>query len=91
LQALLGKAQQTRSRWEIIKEIFRFCTGSGIYADSIEEFTPVKIDWMAVAPISFTAFAVLLHPGAGRILPEIGWGAGLLTPESIRIIREEIT
>jgi predicted ATP-grasp superfamily ATP-dependent carboligase len=90
LQALLGKAQQTHSRWEIIKEIFRFCTSSGIYEGSKEEFTPVKIDWMAVVPVGITAFAVLLHPGAGRILPEIGWGSGLLTPKSIRIIRDEI-
>ena len=90
LQALLGKAQQTRSRWEIIKEIFRFCTSTGIYANSREEFTPVKIDWMAVVPVGFTAFAVLLHPGAGRILPEIGWGAGLLSPQSMRIIQDEM-
>ena len=90
LQALLGKALQTRSRWEIVKEICRFMTSSGIYEGSKEEFTPVKIDWMAFFPVAFTAFAVLSHPGSARILPALGWGAGLLTSESIRIIREEI-
>jgi len=90
LQALLGKALQTRSRIEITREIWRFLAGTGPYAGSREELTPVSLDWMCILPVGATAFAVLTHPEAARILPQRGWGAGLLTPESIRIIRDEI-
>ncbi len=91
LQALLGKALTTHSRIEIVREIYRFLTGSGPYEGSVEEFTPVKLDWMAAVPVGMTAFAVLLHPGTARILPSLGWGAGLLTPEAVRIVRDEIS
>ncbi len=90
MQALLGKALQTGSRIEIIKEIWRFCTATGIYKGSREELTPVRLDWMAFFPVAFTAAAVLAAPRTARILPEWGWGAGLLTPETIRVIRDEI-
>jgi len=90
LQALLGIATKTRSRVEIVREIFRILTGTGLYAGSREELTPVSLDWMAVIPVAAAAMAVLVHPGSADILPKSGWGAGLLTPEAIRIIREEI-
>lgn len=90
MQALLGKAVQTGSRAEIIREIWRFCTASGPYAGSREELTPVRLDWMAILPVAFTAAAVLASPKTARILPERGWGAGLLTPDAIRIIRDDI-
>lgn len=90
MQALLGKALQTGSRIEVIREIWRFCTASGPYEGSREELTPVRLDWMAFFPVAFTATAVLASPRAARVLPEWGWGAGLLTPDAIRIIRDEI-
>jgi hypothetical protein len=90
MQALLGKALQTGSRTEIIKEIWRFCTATGPYKGSREELTPIRIDWMAFFPVAATATAVLASPGTARILPERGWGGGLLTPDAIRVIRDEI-
>lgn len=90
LQALLGKALRTNSRWEIVKEIVSFCMGTGDYKGSREELTPVKLDWPAFFPVALTAFAVLVWPGSARLLPELGWGAGLLTAESLRIIRDDI-
>ncbi len=90
LQALLGIAMKTRSRIEIVREIYRFLTGTGPYAGTREELTPVRIDWKSFAPVAATATAVLAHPGSAELLPKLGWGGGLLTPEAVRIIREEI-
>lgn len=88
LQALLGAALRHNSRVEIIREIFRFMTASGEYADSVEELTPVRLDWMSALPCAATGFAVLMHPKTSHILPSLGWGAGLLTAQSIRAIEE---
>ncbi|BCJ89702.1 phosphoribosylglycinamide formyltransferase 2 [Terrihabitans soli] len=90
LQALLGAALRHNSRIEIIREIFRFMTASGEYSDSVEELTPVWLDWMSALPCAATGLAVLVYPKTSHILPSRGWGAGLLTAESIRIIRDEI-
>jgi hypothetical protein len=90
LQALLGAALRHNSRVEIVREIWRFMTASGEYENSVEELTPVTLDWMSAIPCAATGFAVLMHPKTSRILPSRGWGAGLLTPEAIRIIRDEI-
>jgi hypothetical protein len=90
LQALLGAALKHDSRIEILREIFRFMTASGEYEDSVEELTPVALDWMSLLPVAATGLSVLIHPGTSRILPARGWGAGLLTTESIRVVRDEI-
>jgi predicted ATP-grasp superfamily ATP-dependent carboligase len=90
LQVLLGAALETKSRLVVARHIWLMLTGAGPYEGSREEFTPVRLDWMAAAPVIFTALCVLAWPEAARILPERGWGAGLLTPEAIRIIRDEI-
>lgn len=88
LQALLGAALRHNSRIGIIKEIYRFMTATGEYKDSVEELTPVTLDWMSALPCAATGFAVLMHPKTSHILPSLGWGAGLLTAESIRIIED---
>jgi hypothetical protein len=90
LQALLGAALRHNSRFEIVREIVRFMTATGEYSGSVEELTPVTLDWMSALPCAATGLAVLVYPKTSHILPSRGWGAGLLTPESIRIIRDEI-
>lgn len=88
LQALLGAALRHNSRIEIVREIFRFMTASGEYEGSVEELTPIKLDWMSALPCAATGLAVLMHPKASHVLPSLGWGAGLLTAESIRVIAD---
>jgi predicted ATP-grasp superfamily ATP-dependent carboligase len=90
LQALLGAALRHNSRIGIMREIWNFMTASGEYTGSVEELTPVMLDWMSALPCAATGLAVLVHPKTSRILPSRGWGAGLLTPESVRIVRDEI-
>lgn len=91
LQALLGAALRSNSRIEIIREISRFMTASGEYQGSVEELTPVRLDWMSALPCAATGLAVLAYPRTSRILPSLGWGAGLLTAETIRTVRDEIS
>jgi predicted ATP-grasp superfamily ATP-dependent carboligase len=91
LQALLGAALKHNSRREICREIWHFMTATGQYKNSVEELTPVWLDWVSAIPCAATGLSVLVYPKTSHILPSRGWGAGLLTPESIRIIRDEIS
>lgn len=86
LQALLGCAMRTRSRRELLRECRRLLTRTGVYQGSEEELTPLRIDWPSVIPTVFAAALLLIRPGTAEQLVSRGWGAHLLTPESIRII-----
>ena len=48
---------------------------------------PVAIDWMSFVPITVAALWLLATPKAAHYLPSKGWGAQLLTPQSIRMIQ----
>ena len=51
LQALFGCAARTRSRRELALECWRLATGRGIFSDSREELTPVKMELAQRHPI----------------------------------------
>ena len=87
MQALLGTAIRTGSRMSVIAECWRLATLGGEYASSQEELTPVSLDCLSVVPFA-AAFAVLVaNPAAAHHLSKRGWGAGLLTPAALRLIR----
>jgi predicted ATP-grasp superfamily ATP-dependent carboligase len=86
LQALLGCATRDESRLSVLRECWRLLAGREAYAGSKEELTPVAIDWMSFVPPTVTAVWVLATPAAAHYLPKQGWGAQLLTPQSIRTI-----
>jgi biotin carboxylase len=90
LQALLGCAARTQSRRELAMECWRLATGRGIYSDSLEELTPVKMDWPSVIPLWAAAVWLCARPAAAQDMHKRGWGAHLLTPQSAQTIREEI-
>jgi predicted ATP-grasp superfamily ATP-dependent carboligase len=87
LQALLGCAGREKSRLSVLRESWRLFARQGPYAGSQEELTPVTIDWMSFVPPTVTAFWLLASPAAAQTLPKKGWGAQLLTPQSIRTIK----
>jgi hypothetical protein len=90
MQALLGAALRTGSRLEVVRQLWRLAAGRGEYAGSVEELTPVGLDWVSAVPATMTALLLLVNPGFARELPKRGWGSHLLTPKSIRLIEERL-
>jgi predicted ATP-grasp superfamily ATP-dependent carboligase len=89
MQALLGCASRGGTRRDIIRECWRLKTGGGPYADSAEELTPVRLDWISVVPLAMIAILLLLAPKLGVTLARGGWGSHLLDLGSIRLIESE--
>ncbi len=87
LQALLGCAAQEGSRLGVMRECWRLIAKRGRYAGSKEELTPVATDWMSFVPPTVTALWLMARPAAAHTLPQKGWGAQLLTPQTIRTIK----
>ena len=90
MQALLGCGSRGGSRREILHACWHLATGGGDYADSTEELTPLRFDWLSVVPLATVAFALLLQPRLAATLAKKGWGAHLLDLASIaRIERQD--
>jgi predicted ATP-grasp superfamily ATP-dependent carboligase len=89
MQALLGCAARDGTRREIFRECIRLAARRGPYADSVEELTPVRRDWVGAVPLAMAALALLVNPKLGGRLSKKGWGAHLLGIDGIRLIESE--
>ena len=89
MQVLLGCASRGGTRRDILCECWRLLTGRGPYADSAEELTPVRLDWISTVPLAMTAILLLLAPKLAIRLARGGWGAHLLDLRSIGLIESE--
>jgi hypothetical protein len=89
MQALLGCASRGGSRRDILRECWVLWTGGGPYAGSTEELTPVRLDWISVAPLAMIALWLLAAPKVAVTLATRGWGAHLLDLGSIKLIESE--
>jgi predicted ATP-grasp superfamily ATP-dependent carboligase len=89
MQVLLGCAARGGTRREIFREAIRVAARRGPYADSVEELTPVRRDWIGAVPLAMTALALFANPKLADTLSKKGWGAHLLGIESIRRIESE--
>ncbi len=89
MQVLLGVAARGGTRRQIFRECMRVTARRGPYADSVEELTPVRHDWISAVPLAITAQALLANPKLAGTLSKKGWGAHLLGIESIRLIESE--
>jgi hypothetical protein len=89
MQALLGCASRGGTRRDIIGECWHLMIGSGPYAGSAEELTPVRLDWLSAVPLATTAISLLAAPKSAATLAKKGWGAHLLDIGSIAIIQSE--
>jgi len=69
LQALLGCALAGGTRRDIWRECWRLATKRGPYAGSVEELTPVRLDWPSVIPELIVALRLLASPKAAHDLP----------------------
>jgi predicted ATP-grasp superfamily ATP-dependent carboligase len=88
MQALLGCALRRGTRRAVLLECFELFAGRGAYADSVEELTPVHLDWISAVPLAMTAILLLISPRLAGSLATGGWGAHLLDPRSIRLIED---
>jgi predicted ATP-grasp superfamily ATP-dependent carboligase len=89
MQALLGCASRGGTRRDMIRECWRLATGSGPYADSVEELTPVRFDCFSAGPLAMTALFLLIAPKLAASMARKGWGAHLLDISSLRQIERE--
>lgn len=90
MQALLGAADRGASRRDILAECWRLLARRGPYANSAEELTPVRRDWMSAVPAVTTALLLLTNPRWAGGLAKRGWGDHLLTLQTIQMIGDEI-
>jgi predicted ATP-grasp superfamily ATP-dependent carboligase len=89
MQALLGRASRGGTRRDMVKECWRLLTGAEPYADSTEELTPVRLDWISAVPLAMTAILLVIVPKLAGTLARQGWGAHLLDAGTIRLIESE--
>jgi predicted ATP-grasp superfamily ATP-dependent carboligase len=89
MQALLGRASQADGRRDIITESWHLVIGGGPYADSTEELTPVRLDWISAVPLAMTVISLLVAPKLSATLARRGFGAHLLDIMSVRLIESE--
>jgi predicted ATP-grasp superfamily ATP-dependent carboligase len=89
MQVLLGCAARGGTRREIFRECVRLIARRGPYAESVEELTPVRRDWISAVPLAMVALALLADSKLAGPLSKKGWGAHLLGAESIRLIEDE--
>jgi predicted ATP-grasp superfamily ATP-dependent carboligase len=90
MQALLGTALRTSSRRELIRQLWLLATRRGDYIGSVEELTPVRLDWISAVPLAMTALFLLINPALAHELPRRGFGAHLLDARTIRLIEQEV-
>jgi predicted ATP-grasp superfamily ATP-dependent carboligase len=86
MQALLGLAARGGTRRDVLRECWRLAAGREPYAASCEELTPVRSDWLSALPLAITAALLLARPQAATSRAGGGFGAHLLSLESIRRI-----
>jgi predicted ATP-grasp superfamily ATP-dependent carboligase len=89
MQALLGCASRGGGRKHIARACWQLAAGRGAYADSTEELTPLRLDWVSLVPLAMIALALLVQPRWGTTLANKGWGAHLLDLDTIAIIARE--
>src|ERR1700693_4172740 len=89
MQALIGFASRGATRLDIMRECWRLASGDGPYADSTEELTPLRLDWVSAVPLAMTAMALLAAPRLAVTLARRGFCAHLLDLESTRRIESE--
>jgi hypothetical protein len=89
VQALLGCALRGGTRRDIFRECACLLSSRGAYAGSIEELTPLRLDWISVVPLAMTAILLVVSPSLAKRLAAGGWGAHLLDAHSIRLIEDD--
>ena len=86
MQALLGVAARGGTRRDLFREAWRLFRHRGPYAGSREELTPVASDLRSGVPLAMTTALLLARPKSAASLARSGFGAHLLSRDTIRRI-----
>jgi predicted ATP-grasp superfamily ATP-dependent carboligase len=89
MQCLLRCGLRGGTRRELLGELGRLVTGAGSYANSREELTPVRMDWLSAVPLMLMTLILLIRPRWAGALPR-RYGAHLLSVRSIQLIEREV-
>lgn len=89
MQSLLGCGLRGGTRRELLGELRRLLAGTGFYANSSEELTPVRLDWVSAVPLMLIALILLVRPRWARALPR-RFGTHVLSSRSVRLIEQEV-
>jgi predicted ATP-grasp superfamily ATP-dependent carboligase len=89
MQALLGCAVQGGTRRDILRACHRLSFGMAPFAESAEELTPIRLDWVSALPLAMLAVTLVARPNSAATMASRGFGAHLLDPASIRLIEDE--
>ncbi len=89
MQSLLGCALRGGTRRELVGEVRELLGGTGRYANSNEELTPVRLDWLSAVPLMLMASILLIRPRWSRALPS-RFGAHLLSAATVQLIEREV-
>jgi hypothetical protein len=60
--------------------------GRGAFRYSIEELSPVRLDWPSALPLVGMVLCLVADPRLAARLAQKGWGAHLLSPRTIGVI-----
>ena len=89
MQAQLGCVARGGTRRDLLRECWRMWKGREAYAESCEELTPVRSDWMSAIPLAITFAMAFAAPRSAAALAQSGFGAHLLNLKGIRRVTSE--
>jgi predicted ATP-grasp superfamily ATP-dependent carboligase len=86
LAILLGIAEQSGSRREVLRTIAQDIRGCGLFAESQEDLTPLRLDPPSLIPLAVVTGQLLLHPGEAKHLSAGTVNAYSLTAAAVETI-----
>lgn len=86
--ALLGTAQRSGQRRQVLAEIIRCITRRGVYADSAEELLPWSRDWRTIALTIVASLITLIRPTLGGLFTDGAVSRYALAPQGWRQLRD---
>jgi predicted ATP-grasp superfamily ATP-dependent carboligase len=89
MQVLLGSAQRGGDRRDLLRICRDIWCRRGDYAASMEELTPLRMDWASAVPLAMTVLLLLISPKFSHVLVKRGWGAHLLDVQTVATIENE--
>lgn len=86
LANLLGSADHSRSRRDVLHTIGEVIRGRGIFANSREDLTPMRMDPLSLIPLAVVTGQLLLRPSAAHHIATSAISTYSLTASAIETI-----